>query len=180
MRNFVFVIAVFSMMAGTTHASISFTVSDQTPDGDNGSGTRTLSTSLGSVSAPPAIPTITYTVSGLDLTTIGGGASESIAFDITYSQTGGTGVQFNGFGNVSVTGGDDDNQVDLGEALTATLSINNSLTTFSGDIAIGITEILAGGATSDETWNVIHDGGTIAATTSNNPTSFTPILVRHS
>jgi len=159
------------MVAGTANAAVVLTVSDQTRDGDNGSGTRTLTTTLGSVSAPPAVPTTTYTVSGLDLTSVGGGASETIAFDITYSQTGGTGVQFNGFGNVSVTGGED-NQIDLGETLTATVSLNNGLSTFSGLISLGIVQINAGGTTSDETWNVIHDGGTIPATTANNPTSF--------
>jgi hypothetical protein len=166
-----FVVASLAF-AGSSQAAVIFTVIDQTPNGDSGTGTRSLSTTLGNVAATPTIPTTTYTITNLDLTSVGGGASETIAFNLTFSHsTGtGTGVQFNGFGNLSVTGGDN-NQIDLGEALTVTLTINGA-TTFSGDLSLGLIQINAGGVSSDETWDVIHDGGTIGATTANNPTSF--------
>lgn len=149
-------------------SAATITVSDQTPNGG-----RTLTTTAGSVSAPPLIPTTTYTITGLDLTSEGGTASETIAFDVTYTQTGGTGVQFNGFGNVSVTGGDN-NQIDLGETLTATISLNAGLTTFAGTIDLGFILAQPGGVSSDESWNVIHENGTIAATQTNgnNPATF--------
>lgn len=149
-------------------SALTITVLDVTPNGDNGSGTRNLTTSAGTVSAPPAIPTMTYSVSNLDLTSVGGGASETIAFDVTYTATGGPGAApfFNGFGNVSVFGGANNTQIDLGETLTATISLNNSLTTFNGIIDLGFIEVIPGGVAvptaAEETWDVIHDGGTIS------------------
>lgn len=157
------------MLAGSLQAQVIFTVSDNVPDGDSGSGTRSLSTSLGTVTAPPAIATTTYTISNLDFTSIGGTASETVAFDIAYSQTGGTGVQFNGFGNISVTGNGDNNQVEpdngvLGrtdETLTATLSLNAGLTTYNNSlISLGFTESRLGGFDSDETYELITSNGT--------------------
>lgn len=154
-------------------SAATITVTDQTPNGDNGSGSRVLSSTQGAVSAPPAIPTTTYTVSNLDLTSVGGSASETIAFDVTYTQTGGTGPTFNGFGNVAVLGGNN-TQVDVGETLTATVAVNGGLTTFGGLIDIGFTEVIAGGVSAGETWDVIHDGGTVARSSNAVAASFAP------
>lgn len=151
------------MLAGSLQAEVTFTVSDKVPNGDNGSGTRTLSTSLGSVSADPALPTMTYTVTNLDFTSVGGTASETVAFDITFSHggTGGTGVQFSSWGNISVTGGDD-NVVDNAETVTATVGINTGSTTYAGDLLIGFTSFSTGDVSvdADEFWNVITRNGT--------------------
>lgn len=170
------------LCASPVAAEVIFTVSDQTPAGDNGAaggpGTRTLSSSLGDVSTGTLTPSaaivapITYTITGLDLTSVGGGASETIAFNITYSQSGGTGVQFNSFGNVSVTGGDD-TQISVGETLTATLSLN-AATTFTGSVSLGFIELIPGGLTATggtpvETFDVIHAGGTFEGTSTSTP-----------
>jgi hypothetical protein len=142
--------------AAPADAAVIVTVSDTRP-GELASTTPT--TTLGSVASNAGMPTATYTLTALDLTSVGGGASETIVFDITYTQTGGSAPQVNGFGNISVTGGDD-NQVDLGETLTATVSLNS--TTFAGVIALGLIELSVGGVNAGETWDVIHDGGTIS------------------
>lgn len=168
--------AAVLVLASAANAAVIVTVSDTTPNGDNGTGTRALSTTLGTVSAPPAIPTTTYTVTGLDLTSVGGGASETIAFDITYSQTGGTGVQFNGFGNIAVTGGDN-NQVDNLETITATVSLNGA-TTFTGGVSLGFIEFTTGGTSNpgtDEFWDIITASGTQSFQSPGNITStFSP------
>ncbi|MEM1353580.1 MAG: PEP-CTERM sorting domain-containing protein [Planctomycetota bacterium] len=102
---------------------------------------------------------MTYTITGLDLTSVGGTASETIVYDVLFTQTGGTAVDFNGFGNIAVTGGGGaDAQVDTTETLTATLSLNS--TTFTGDIDLGIVFMAAGGNGANDQWDVIHDGGT--------------------
>ncbi|MCH7226876.1 PEP-CTERM sorting domain-containing protein [Haloferula sp. A504] len=153
------------LFSGSLHAAVTFTVTESVPDGANGSGTRALSTTLGDISAPANLLTTTYTISNLDLTSVGGTLTDTIAFDITYSQTGGTGVQFNGFGNVSVRGDSgDDNQIDVGETLTAAVSLNAGLTTFGGVIGLGLVNADVGGLGPSEEWNVIHDGGTIGRT----------------
>lgn len=163
---------------GFARAEVVLTVSDAVPNGQpggSGSGNRTLSTTLGSVSAPAALPTMTYTVSNLDLTSVGGGVSETIAYDIAFTQTGGTGVQFNTFGNISVTGGGNDNFIQPGQTLTANVTLNTGLTTFSGGITLGFLQFQAGGASAGETWDVVYDGGTINAggnPITNNPAEF--------
>lgn len=164
-------IACFALVALPASAAVVFTITDTRP---GETAVTTATTTLGSVSSTAAVPTAVYTITGLDLTSVGGGASETIAFNITYSATGGDGVpQINGFGNISVTGGQDDNQINIDETLTATISLNSGATTFTGNINLGFINTTAGGAGSGETWNVIHDGGTTAGSfATGNTTSF--------
>lgn len=148
-------------MAGVGSASaatLSFEVSDTRP---GELANTTPSSTSGTVVSDAAVPTMTYTVTGVDLTSVGGTASETIIFDIDYSQTNGTGVQVNGFGNISVTGGGDNNQVDGDETLTATVSLN-STTYAAGDIDLGFVTFVTGGVsgTADEQWNIITENGT--------------------
>jgi hypothetical protein len=116
---------------------------------------------LGSLISDQKLPTTTYTLKGLDLTGVGGKANEEIVFAVAYTQNGGTGVQFNSFRNVSVTGGVDDNQVDPGETLTATVSLVS--TSFEGGnlskLSIGFTCVRLGGFGRDQA-NITHAGGT--------------------
>jgi len=152
------------LLAGSLQAAVVTVVTDSRP---GETAVTTPSATVGSVSYTPAVPTTTYTVSSLDLSSYGGGVGESIAFDVTYTHggTGGTGVQVNGFGNISVTGGDN-NQVDNLETLTATVSFNTGSSTFSGDFAdlsIGFTSFSTGGVDTGgntESWQLLTDGGT--------------------
>ena len=151
------------LIAGPSSAEVIFTVLDSVTNGEapGTTGSRTLTTTEGAVSAPATLPTMTYTITGLDLTGVGGTASETIVFDLAFTETGpvGTAVAFNSFGNIAVAGGGGfDNQVDNTETLTANVSLNNS-TTFTGDIELGIIFLGIGGGQGD-TWDVIHDGGT--------------------
>ncbi|MEM9346712.1 MAG: PEP-CTERM sorting domain-containing protein [Planctomycetota bacterium] len=141
------------LIAGHSSAEVIFKVSDQRPD----NAARELSTTNGSVSAPAVLPTMTYTITGLDLTSVGGAASETIVYDVLFTQTGGSAVEFNAFGNIAVLGGANA-QVDIAETLTATLSLNS--TTFTGDIDLGIVFMAAGGNDAIDEWDVIHEGGT--------------------
>lgn len=151
------VLAVVVAAGASAPAAVIFEVSDDRP----GELVATQpSTTLGSVTSTSSVPNTTFTVTGLDLTSVGGSASETIAFDIAYTQTGGSAVQINGFGNISVTGGDN-NQIDPGEALTATVSLNGALTTFGGTINLGLTSIQIGGRDFDEQFSITHQGGTI-------------------
>lgn len=145
------------VFAASLEAAVTFTVSDTRP---GESAVTTPSSTLGSVSSTAAVPTATYTITGLDLTSVGGTNNETIVFDVLYTHggTGGTGVQINGFGNIAVTGGDN-NQVDNEETLTATLSLNGA-TTFTGGLSLGFTSFQTGGVSAEETWNVITASGT--------------------
>jgi hypothetical protein len=159
-------IPALSVFFAMSASAVTIVVDDYRP------GHATLSeqsTTLGSVStsAPTTVFPTTYTLTNLDLTSVGGGLTDQIVFSVAYSQTGGTGVQVNGFGNISVTG-DDDNQVGPGESLTATVSLSS--TTFSGglgELSIGFTSVEVGGVNttegSEETWNILNDGTTVAA-----------------
>lgn len=152
------------MHAGSLQAAIIIaTVSDDRP----GEISTLATTTAGSVNTPAAVPTATYIVSGLDLTSYGGGSGESIAFDVAYTfgGSGGTAVQINGYGNISVTGGDN-NQVDDLETITATVGFNEGSSTFTGDfsdLSIGFTSFTTGGVSSpgtDEFWDITTESGT--------------------
>lgn len=147
--------------AATLPASVTFTVSNFTPNGiesgGTGSGTGAFTSTLGTAATDLGMPVTTYTVSNLDLTSVGGTAAESIIFTVSYSQTGGTGVQFNGFGNVSVTGGDN-NQVGTNETLTATISMTSS--SFADLSLVGFTQVRGGGVSGTDAGTFTHAGGT--------------------
>jgi len=169
------VCAGISILALATHlhAAVIVNVNDAIMNGSPGpgTGTRALSTSIGSVVATPVVPTMTYNLSNLDLQSIGGSASDSIQFTVTFSQTGGTAVQFNTFGNISVTGGDN-NQIDPAESLTATASISS--TTFSGglsNLSIAFTGMKIGGYSSGDVVDMIHSTGSITKNFSSSTTS---------
>ena len=166
--------------AASLPAAVSVTVRDITPNGKPdvpaSVGTRSLTTTLGSISAPAALPTLTYTLTNLNLTSVGGGLTDQIVFQVSFSQTGGSAVQFNSFGNVSVTGNGGDFFINTGETLTATVSLIS--TTFSGglgNLSIGFDFVNIGGTGSTtppatpETWDIVHSGGTLSVTTSSNP-----------
>jgi len=148
--------AVLMGFAHSAHAAVVVTVSDTRP-GETANTTPT--TTDGSVSSDlSSFPTVTYTANGLDLTSVGGGSSETVEFNIVYTSNVRS-PQVNGFGNISVTGGDDSNQVDPGEELTATVSLVS--TTFTGTTDLGFTSITIGGRDSDEQFDITHEGGTI-------------------
>lgn len=175
-------IAFFATLASAAMlpAATLITLTERTPfgSGGGGSGTRTLTTALGSVSAPAVLPTITYTLTDLDLTSVGGSADDEveIVFTVGFSQTGGDGVQFNGFGNISVTGGGNNNFINTGQALTTTISLVS--TTFSGglsNLSAGFDFVNIGGVGTDESWNIVHDSGTVAGSNTNTPPANYPI-----
>jgi hypothetical protein len=135
-------------------AAITITVFNYAPNGiasgGSGSGQGAISSSLGTLNSAGTnrgMPVTTYTVSNVNLTSLGGTASESFTFTVSYAQTGGTAVQFNGFGNVSVTGGDN-NQVDTTETLTAVIALTSS--SFPGLSLDGFTKARAGGFAVNE------------------------------
>lgn len=147
--------------AGSLQAATIATISDNRP-GRNFSPYE-ATTTAGSVTSTAAVPTSVYTVTGLDLSSYGGGASESLVFNILYTQSGGTAVQINTFGNISVTGGPSDNQVDGLEIITATVSFNEGSSTFTGDFAdlsVGFVSFTTGAVGINEAFNITTDSGT--------------------
>jgi hypothetical protein len=142
-------------------AAITITFSNFTPNGTvsggSGDGVGFLNSTLGVPVSDNGIPVTTYTVSNVDLTSVGGTASESFTFTVSYSQTGGTGVQFNGFGNVSVTGGDN-NQVEGSETLTASIALTS--TSFADLSLTGFTVVRGGGVAGADAGTFTHAGGT--------------------
>lgn len=155
-------IAMCVVLLGNLQASVIIDVVERTPNGSPGTGTgnRTLTTNYGSILAPALVPTMTYTLSGLDLQSIGGTNSENIVFTVTFSQAGGTSVQFNSFGNVSVLG-TNDNHVDPLESLQAAVAITS--TSFVGGLSnlfVAFTSIQIGGYGSNDVVDIHHDADT--------------------
>lgn len=156
-------ITFFVSLAATAAlpAAVTITVSNFTPNGSasggGGSGNGAFGTTLGDEATDRGMPVTTYTITNVDLTSEGGTATESFSFTVSYSQTGGTGVQFNGFGNVSVTGGDN-NQVGTDETLTATIALTSS--SFAGLSLTGFTQVRGGGVAGADTGTFTHAGGT--------------------
>jgi hypothetical protein len=155
--------------ASTLPAAVTINVSNFTPNGTaSGStangvlGVGAISSSSGTMTSNRGMNVTTYTVSGVNLTSVGGTASESFTYTVTYSATtNGTTAgtpQFNTFGNVSVTGGGDNNQVEGAETLTATIALATS--TFAQLSLMGFTEARAAGVSSGETGTFTHGSGT--------------------
>lgn len=167
----VFLLTVATVV--TVPGAVTITVSNFAPNGTasggsgSGSGAFTLAidggaaTSINTITYPTATdrgrPVTTYTISDIDLTSLGGTETESFTFTVSYSQTGGTAVQFNGFGNVSVTGGDN-NQVDTTETLTATVALTGS--SFAEFSLSGFTQVRGGGVAGADEGTFTHAGGT--------------------
>ena len=160
-------ILMFSLASvATLPAAVTITVANFTPNGSasggSGSGTGAISSSSGTMTSNRGMSVTTYTVTGVDLTSLGGSASESFTFTVGYTattdgSTPGT-AQFNGFGNVSVTGGGDNNQVDGTETLTATIALAS--TSFTQLSLTGFTRVRAGGVSDGETGTFTHGSGT--------------------
>jgi hypothetical protein len=154
------------VLAGSLQAAVTFNVTDIGP----GNAVAAPSTTLGGAAiisdADTSLPTVNYTLTTVDLTSIGGSATEQIEFSVVFSTTsGGIGVILAN-GHVYNTAGIVPNQVEAGEDLTATIALTS--TTFSGGLAnlsAGFTSTSIGGASGDpnlESWNIVHDSGTQA------------------
>jgi hypothetical protein len=160
-----FIILLISLAsAASLPAAVTITVANNTPNGTasggSGTGAGAISTTFGSISSNLGMPVTTYTVSNVDLTSVGGTATESFTFTVSYTATS-DGVtpaspQFNGFGNVSVTGGDN-NQVSGGETLTATIALTS--TSFPSLSLVGFTSARAGGVGAGEVGTFTWTGG---------------------
>lgn len=159
---------------GAANTPVVVTVAERIPTltgGGNAISPNTLTTTSGTIThTDSTLPLITYTINNVDLTSVGGTANETIAFNVNYTQTGGTGVQYNTFGNVSVTGGDE-NQISVGEDLTATLSLSS--TTFAGTVNLAFNYIHVGGGGGSDAWNIITSSGTTNYTFAANGATFT-------
>jgi len=171
--------------ATTLPAAVTITVSNFAPNGiaSVGSGTGTgaftqaidgnPATNLPGTASDKGMPITVYTLSGIDLTSVGGTATETFTFTVTYTATtdgSSPGIaRFNSFGNVSVgdaTAADgDDNQVDGTETLTATISLVSS--SFTELSLVGFTSARAGGVSTGETGVFNHAGGTANITLAN-------------
>lgn len=167
------------MLAGSLQAQISFTVRDIRPGELTAQGPSIVfsDTTFTSVVSTATVPTATYTITGLDFTSVGGSANETVAFDIdyTFGGTGGTGVQINSFGNISVTGGESQ-RVDNEETITLTVGINPGLTTFTGDLSFGFIDFFVGDVSggTDEIYDITTENGTQTITSpTNNTGAFT-------
>lgn len=167
-------ISLLLAIACTTSLSASITITVEnaipfgTASGGTGSGTGQLSTTVGSIVSDLGMPVTAYTVSDLDFTSIGGTASESFTFAVTYTATtdGAAGTpQFNTFGNVSVTGGANDNFVNPNQTLTASIALAS--TTFAGLSLDGLTFAQAGGMATGRTGTIEWAGGSHAVSSGN-------------
>lgn len=149
--------AVAALPAAVT-ITVANNVTNGTASGGPGSGSGLLTTSLGSITSNRGLPVTTYTLTGVDLTSIGGSNSESFTFTVGYTATtnGTTAATptFSGFGNVGVDVG---GLVNGAETLTATINLTSS--TFAGLSLGGFTYARAGAFSSGETGAFTWTGG---------------------
>lgn len=161
----------FIVLAGSLQAAVIFNVSDTgparndtTPPATNLAGASVTS----SVAGAPG--SVSYTLTNVDLTSIGGTSTDQIVFLVTFSTstTGGSLGSIAANGNIFTASPLDNplapNQIHPGENLTATLTLTS--TTFSGglgNLSAGFTSTTIGGVTNApdlESWNIVHDTGT--------------------
>jgi hypothetical protein len=149
--------------AGTLSASVTISALVHIPNGQAAGGVAPAG--VGALNTTPAytitsdrgLPATTYSVSNVDLTSVGGTATESFTYTVTYSQTGGTDLVYTGFGNVGISGGSDLN-INGAEILTVTVALGTS--SFPNLSLTGFTQARAGGFASGETGTFTHGGGT--------------------
>lgn len=150
-------ILFLSLAPAASLPAVTITVANNVPNGINsggsGSAAGLLTTTLGSISSNRGLPVTTYTVSGVDLTSVGGTNNENFTFTVGYSATGGA-VGFSGFGNVGVGG---DFLVSGSESLTATITLTSS--SFANLSLTGFTYVRAGGFGAGETGTFTWAGG---------------------
>jgi hypothetical protein len=171
------IILITLATAAALPAAVTISANVLVPNGPDsgGNGTATaaqsdLSISNGSITASTSgglvtLPVTTYTVTGLNLTSVGGTATESFTFTVGYTATsnGTTAATptFSAFGNVGVAG---DGIVSNAESLTATITLTS--TTFAGLSLTGFTSARAGAfaaAPATETANIVWTGGSYIA-----------------
>lgn len=150
------------MTAASSNAAVTFSVSDTVPKpGGVGTGTRVTTTTSGTVGTlTSTLPNFTYTINGLNLTSLGGGVSDSVTFQIAYTQTGGTGVTGTTWGNIGVTG--TSSLISGAEILTLTPTITAETSTLIlSNFSILINRVQLGDYGSSDQTSVVHAGGTI-------------------
>lgn len=161
-------ILLLSFASVATLPAITITVANNVPNGTasggGGSSAGLLTSTLGTISSNRGLPVTTYTVSGVDLTSVGGTNNENFTFTVSYSAPAGA-IGFSGFGNIGVGG---DFLVTGSEALTATIALTSS--SFPDLSLTGFTYVRAGGFNPGEkgtfTWSGgSHSIGPVAGTT---------------
>ena len=170
------ILAIFAGLATTAAlpASVVITTTVQIPNGTasggNGSGANSaLTTTSGTISAStsgsPAVvtlPVATYSVTGVDLTSVGGTANESFSYTVTYTATSdGTtpaSPTYSAFGNIGVgTGTGSVGVVNGSETLTATVALTSS--SFVDLSLTGFSFARAGGVNAGESGTFVWTGG---------------------
>jgi hypothetical protein len=131
-------------------------VTNGTASGGSGSGAGLITTTSGTISSNRNLPVTTYTVTGVDLTSVGGTNSESFTLGYTATSDGSTAATptFSGFGNVGVAG---DGLVSNAETLTATIALTS--TTFSNLSLTGFTYVRVGAMSNGEFGTFTWAGG---------------------
>lgn len=172
----IYLLSLSIALIGNLQAAVTFSVTDAAP-GTSGA-TSTLGSAAVSVGTLPA--PITYTITGLDLTSIGGTSSEQIVFTVGFTPSAGSVVYNASNGNVFVnngTGGQLNNQIDSDETLQTSVALSS--TTFAGglgNLSIGFTAVLIGGYGSGDVVDITYG----ATTTSKNYTTDTVSTVSFS
>lgn len=154
-------------ISGSVNAAVIFSVTDSVPKpGGVGTGTRTTTTNLGTVGTlTSTLPNYSYTITGLDLTSVGGGASDSVTFRMAYTQTGSTLVVGSSFGNIGVGTASGNALISGAEILTVTPTITSATSTLAlSNFSIAINRVQLGDYGSGDITSVVHDGGTIGKT----------------
>jgi PEP-CTERM motif len=174
MKKTLSLIAFTLASASTLPASITITANILVPNGKASGGNGTATNDLLQILSPPGtitastsgvapnnvvtLPVTTYSVSGIDLTSLGGTASESFTFTVTYTATtdGVTSASpaFTAFGNA---GSGADGVVSGTETLTATVALAS--TSFSQLSLSGFILARAGGLSGAETGTFTWTGG---------------------
>ena len=173
-------LALAMATTATLTAQISVTVANNVPNGTasggTGSGAGLLTTSLGVIDSTIGLPVMSYEVTGLDFTSLGGTNNESFSFSVSFSATsdGSTpaSTQFAPFGNVGVTGGSNNNVVDGAETLTATIALTS--TSFAGLSLDGFVTARAGGAAGGNSGTIAWTSGSFAVSTGNTVAAINP------
>lgn len=161
-----FLVALASV--ATLPAALTISVANNVPNGTasgapsgSGVGGGIINSTSGTMTSDRGLSVTTYTVTDVNLTSVGGGASESFSFTVSYTATTNgitpSTVNFTSpFGNVAVGG---DNFISGTETLTATITLTSS--SFPDLSLAGFTTTRIGNlTTTGESGTLTHGGGT--------------------
>lgn len=159
------VVAASMLLAGYSHAAVTISAFDDVPGAAPGATVpRTLSSSNGtSISATNTLPNLSYTLSNVNLASVGGVTNHTIKFDVIFSTTIGN-PAYSAFGNISDSATPNTQYISNGGNLTGIFSLTSVSDGFDpSKISLKFTGMDIGSFGGSDAATITTDSGSFVA-----------------